>query len=136
MQIRRPKRRRWHPLLAFLLLSAPVVLIFWISTSVSGRQHHEQGHTDTDIDTDMVNHHLLVPLVEKPRITYERVPQEDAKIKRYMALEERQEDGKMQPLTIQKWAQLMTHNDTTYAQHLALNLTHILQVRLLLACYI
>jgi hypothetical protein len=127
MQIRRPKRRRWAGV-SFLLLSAPVVLIFWISTSYNNRHHpqdHDQGGGD---DTAMANNnHLLVPIVEKPRITYELVKQ-NSKIIRYGASEE-QEDGTKKPLTIQKWAQLMTHNDTTYAQVMALDLTLILQVR-------
>jgi hypothetical protein len=128
MQIRRPKRRRWQevPFLSFLLLSAPVILIFWIST----RRHH----LDKSMDGGDMDHHFI-PLVEQPRIIYEVVvnkEQQDAdtaKIIRYKALEENHEDGMVQPLTIQRWALLMTHDNKTYAQQVAMNLTHILQVR-------
>ena len=148
MRIRRPKRRRWQevPVLAFLLLSAPVVLIFWISTRIS-RHHPPPDKVSTDDMMMMLvnhnhNHPLgLVPLVETPRITYDLVvvavveqkaddqSKSNKNMIRYRALEERPEDGSLQPLSIQKWAQLMSHNDTTYAQQMALNLTHILHVR-------
>jgi hypothetical protein len=77
---------------------------------------------------------------ERPKVTYTAVADtesghdvlryadmEEGDVLRYAAMEEGP-DGSMRPLTIYRWAYLMAHEDSSYAQDLALNLTTILKV--------
>ena len=69
----------------------------------------------------------------KPQVLYSLVKEYGNKSQatsaffRYAAFEQLK-DGSMFPLSVQRWASLMAHGDSTYARALAQNVTKILQV--------
>ena len=156
MQIRRRHGRRWKdvPLLPILILAAPIVLIFLVAshqrrafgliatttttttttttiTTSSTIMKTKVPQEETTTTTTTTNGNVRM-IESKPRISYTLVAEEgDSSSQhsfRYVATEE-WKDGSSHAVTIERWAQLMAHNDTDYAQQLAMNLTQILKVR-------
>jgi hypothetical protein len=140
MQIRaRPKSPWWHkirPVLTLLLL-APPLLMFSFSTLFRGKEQQDRPSkqststslmVDVSTTTTMIDHRRPTLIYLPVRSPPEESNSDDDRVLRYAAWEERA-DGSTQSVSIELWASLMAHKDTSYAQELALNLTNILKVR-------
>jgi hypothetical protein len=119
MQIRRPIQRKLKdiPFLPVVLLSAPIVFIFLLSSKF----HHKEPTSSSTMRSGVKG------CFAQPAIAYDLVSTEkESNVLRYAATE-KCKDGLPEPVTVERWAHLMTHNDTAYAQNLALNFTEILK---------
>jgi hypothetical protein len=119
MQVARRLRRDWcwKELGRTLFVLAPIIVVFsfWYTTTIS---HHDGKGIMMTNDSTVATPDLL----ERPKVSYTRVDDgADKQILLYVAVEQTK-NGSQHPISIQRWAGLMAHEDVNYAQELALNL--------------
>ncbi len=132
MQVRARSKHRasipFRPLFTVLLLSLPVVFIFFFSVLLGNDRLKTEATTivNLTIASNMIDQ-LSTSSHDTPIVTYEKVLEySGAETYRYAAFFN--EAGSKKPLSIRHWAELMTHNSTEYSSGLGRDLSFILKV--------
>jgi hypothetical protein len=128
--IRRPPQQYWRwkdlSLRSKFLVSVPILLLVLLLSVFSSDLISTTSHQNQDIGLKMPKSKSK-NATEGPKVTYTAVADSDPNVLRYAAMEEGTDGGSMRPLTIYRWANLMAHEDSSYARQLALNLTTLLK---------
>lgn len=120
---------QFRPLLTIFLLSIPIVFIFFSSIFV---RTDDLPKTNSEMVFHKTHGSAAMTLpklsaIDTPKVIYDRVLEHsDTTLFRYEAFIELA--GSKEPLSIRRWAELMTHNDTVYAASLARDLSVIVKV--------